>query len=73
MKTLIGKQVMHGSPGYQTPETITAITRKKHSYEMDFASGSYTVISYDDILALIDDGEVNYRDGNHGGYCVISL
>ena len=64
---LIGSKVLHGSPGYENMETITRIKPKGLDYEVEFESGCFTIIGGDYLYTLQDDGEVTYRDGNHGG------
>jgi hypothetical protein len=72
MKTLIGTKVLHGSPGYQTPETIVEITPKGHDFEMVFESGCFSTLSLDELHELQDDGEVHFKE-THGGFTVITL
>jgi hypothetical protein len=72
MKTLIGTKVLHGSPGYQTPETIAEITPKGHDFEMVFESGFFSTLSLDELHELQDDGEVHFKE-THGGFTVITL
>jgi hypothetical protein len=72
MKTLIGSKVLHGSPGYQTPETISEITPKGHDFEMVFESGFFSTLSLDELYELQDDGEVHFKE-THGGFTVITL
>ena len=72
MKTLIGTKVLHGSPGYQTPETISEITPKGHDFVMVFESGCFSTLSLDELYELQDDGEVHFEE-THGGFTVITL
>jgi hypothetical protein len=71
--TLIGKPVLHGSPGYQTPEVIAEITPKGHDFEMVFESQCFSTLSLDELYELQDDGEVSFREKTHGGLTVITL
>jgi hypothetical protein len=73
-KSLIGASVLHGSPGYQTPEVIESITPTDSVgiYEVQFESGVFTHLSGDELYDLQDDGEVHYTDRN-GGFAVITL
>lgn len=72
MKTLIGTKVLHGSPGYQTPEIIAEIILKGHDFEIVFESGFFSTLSSDELHELQDDGEVHFKE-MHGGFTVITL
>ena len=69
---LIGAKVLHGSPGYKTPEIIERIIPLSTSWEVEFRSGVFTIIDNDDLDTFKDDGEVYYMDGNHGGMTTMS-
>lgn len=73
--SLLGKQVHHGSPGYPTPEVITNIIphqTKKGSFEVEFKSGTFDVLSQGELYDLMNGVEVFYRSP-HGGRSVIEL
>jgi len=72
MRTLIGSKVLHGSPGYQTSETISEITPKERDFEMAFESGCFSTLSLDELYELQDDGEVHFKE-THGGFTVITI
>ena len=76
-KSLIGKQVLHGSPGYGEKEIIKKITPQipngvDSNFKVDFESGFFDVLSQDELYDLIDGKEVEYRSP-HGGMSVIEL
>jgi len=74
-KSLIGKQVHHGSPGYPTKEVIAFIAphqTKKGSFEVEFESGVFDVLSQDELYDLMNGDEIFYKSP-HGGRSVIKL
>lgn len=73
--SLLGKQVHHGSPGYATPEVIVSITphqTQSGKYEIEFESGTFDVLSMDDLDELMNGAEVHFKSP-HGGLSVIQL
>jgi hypothetical protein len=72
MKRLIGTKVLHGSPGYQTPETISEITPNGHDFRMFFESGCFSTLSLDELYELRDNGEVHFKE-TYGGFTIITL
>jgi hypothetical protein len=73
--SLLGKQVHHGSPGYPTKEVIASITphqTKKGSFEVEFESGAFDVLSQGELYDLMNGVEVFYHSP-HGGKSVIEL
>jgi hypothetical protein len=74
-KSLIGKQVLHGSPGYPTKEVIASVIphqTKKGSFEVEFKSGAFDVLSQGELNDLMNGVEVFYKSP-HGGRSVIEL
>jgi hypothetical protein len=73
--SLLGKQVHHGSPGYPTPEVIASITphqTQSGKFEIEFKSGTFDVLSMDDLDELMNGAEVHFKSP-HGGMTVIEL
>jgi len=73
--SLLGNQVLHGSPGYPTKEIIASIIphqTKKGSFEVEFESGAFDVLSQGELYDLMNGVEVFYRSP-HGGMSVIEL
>lgn len=60
---LKGYKVLHGSPGYETPETIKSIRTdriKKSFLTLEFESGSFTYIDKEDFDQFLEEGSVSY-------------
>lgn len=57
---LIGQNVYHGSPGYETIETIKVMKERKEGIYMEFDSDCFTVIPFDDYRKLMEDGSVYF-------------
>lgn len=72
-KSLIGMDVLHGSPGYENKETIANVSSHPKGFEVEFESGNFTVISKGDLEDLFSDGETFYKDLGHGGLSTIQL
>lgn len=73
--SLLGKQVHHGSSGYPTKEVIASITphqTKKGSFEIEFESGTFDVLSQDELYDLMNGVEVHFKSP-HGGMSFIEL
>jgi hypothetical protein len=64
---IIGKRVMHGSPGYENQETIKQITITKDAVEIVFESNAFTTMSAAEFEFLLDYEELSYIDNGHGG------
>ena len=64
---IIGKIVMHGSPGYMNQETITKVVFVKHNVEMEFESGAFTTMGPDEFEYFLRYEELNYHEASHGG------
>lgn len=61
---LKGYKVLHGSPGYETPETIKAIRtdRIKNSFlTVEFDSGAFTFINKEDFDKFLEEGKVYFQ------------
>ena len=61
---LKGYKVLHGSPGYETPETIKSIRTdriKKSFLTLEFDSGAFTFINKEDFDKFLEDGKVYFR------------
>jgi len=74
-KSLIGKKVYHGSPGYATKEVIASIDphqTKKGSFSVEFESGVFDTLSTDELEELMNDYTVSFKSP-HGGLTVIEL
>ena len=73
--SLLGKRVLHGSPGYPTKEVIASVSphqTKKGSFEVEFKSGAFDVLSQGELNDLMNGVEVFYKSP-HGGRSVIEL
>lgn len=73
--SLLGKLVLHGSPGYPTKEVIASVIphqTKKGSFEVEFKSGAFDVLSQGELNDLMNGVEVFYKSP-HGGRSVIEL
>lgn len=60
---LKGYKVLHGSPGYESPETIELIRTdriKKGFLTLQFESGSFTYIDKEDFDRFLEEGSVSY-------------
>jgi hypothetical protein len=64
---IVGKKVMHGSPGYENQETIKQITITKEAVEIVFESAAFTTMSAAEFEFLLDCEELSYIDNGHGG------
>ena len=64
---IVGKKVMHGSPGYENQETIKQITITKDTVEIEFESGAFTAMSAAEFEFLLDSEELSYFEKTHGG------
>ena len=64
---VVGKKVMHGSPGYENEETISMVTILEQSVTIEFKSGCYSTMTCDEFEHLVQDEEVDYREKHHGG------
>jgi len=64
---IIGKDVMHGSPGYENQETIKQITITKESAEIEFESGAFATMSPGEFDYLIRYKDLLYIEMHHGG------
>jgi len=64
---LIGQEVLHGSPGYENPETIEKIVITKDAVEIEFASGFFTLMTPNEFEFLLDNEELDYNEKTHGG------
>jgi hypothetical protein len=74
-KSLIGKTVYHGSPGYPVKEVIASIDphqTKKGSFSVEFESGIFDTLSGDELDELMNGVDVRYKSP-HGGLTVIKL
>jgi hypothetical protein len=73
--SLLGKLVLHGSPGHPTKEVIASVIphqTKKGSFEVEFKSGAFDVLSQGELNDLMNGVEVFYKSP-HGGRSVIEL
>ena len=64
---IVGKKVMHGSPGYENQETIKQITITKDTVEIEFESGAFATMSAAEFEFLLDYEELSYFEKTHGG------
>jgi len=61
---LKGYKVLHGSPGYETPETIKSIRTdriKKSFLTLEFESGIFTYINKEDFDKFLEEGKVYFQ------------
>lgn len=61
---LKGYKVLHGSPGYETPETIKSVRTdriKKSFLTLEFESGAFTYINREDFDRFLEEGSVGYE------------
>lgn len=64
---IIGKKVMHGSPGYMVEETISKVKILKNVVEIEFESQAYTQMEPDEFEHMIRYEELIYDEKTHGG------
>jgi hypothetical protein len=64
---IVGKKVMHGSPGYENQEIIKQITITKDTVEIEFESGAFSTMSAAEFEFLLDSEELSYFEKTHGG------
>jgi hypothetical protein len=64
---IVGKKVMHGSPGYENQETIKQITLTKDTVEIEFESSAFSSMSAAEFEFLLDTEELSYNEKHHGG------
>ena len=66
---IVGKKVMHGSPGYENQETIKQITITMDTVEIEFESQAYTQMEPEEFEYMLRyiRRELNYKEKTHGG------
>ena len=66
---IVGKKVMHGSPGYENQETIKQITITMDTVEIEFESQAYTQMEPEEFEYMLRYArrELNYKEKTHGG------
>ena len=66
---IVGKKVMHGSPGYENQEIIKQITITKDTVEIEFESQAYTQMVPEEFEYMLRyvRRELNYKEKTHGG------
>lgn len=57
---LIGIKVLHGSPGYENEEIITRIISKDDHIKVEFESGFFTLMKYNELDSFIEYGSRDY-------------
>jgi hypothetical protein len=63
-ESLVGKAVFHGSPYFETPETVESIEFNGNSACVSFVSGFFTFVNIADLQRLCRDGNADYtREG----------
>jgi hypothetical protein len=64
---IIGKKVMHGSPGLMVEEIISKVVFLKDVVEIEFESQAYTQMEPEEFEFLLDSEELSYFEKTHGG------
>ena len=59
-KLLIGAKVRHGSPGYENEEIISRICTKYDHAEIEFESGCFTKMKYNELDLFFEYGSKDY-------------
>lgn len=70
---IVGKKVMHGSPGYENQEIIKQITITEDTVEIVFESDAFATMSAAEFEFLLDCEELSYNEKHHGGMSHISF
>ena len=64
---IIGKKVLHGSPGYMFEEVISKITFLKDIVEIEFESKAFTQMEPEEFEYMLRYEELSYKEKMHGG------
>ena len=66
---IIGKKVMHGSPGLMVEEIISKVVFLKDLVEIEFESQAYTQMAPAEFEYMLRYAgrELNYKEKTHGG------
>jgi hypothetical protein len=68
---IIGKKVMHGSPGYDVPEIISEVIFTKDTVEIEFVTGCFTTMEPEEFEHFLRYEELSYKEKRHGGMSYI--
>ena len=66
---IIGKKIMHGSPGLEVEEIISKVVFLKDVVEIEFESQAYTQMEPEEFEYMLRyvRRELNYKEKTHGG------
>jgi hypothetical protein len=64
---IIGKKVMHGSPGLMVEEIISKVVFLKDVVEIEFESQAYTQMEPEEFEYMLRYEELNYDEKTHWG------
>jgi hypothetical protein len=64
---IIGKKVMHGSPGFMVEEIISKVVFFKDVVEIEFESQAFTQMEPEEFEYMLRYEELNYKEKTHGG------
>ena len=64
---IIGKKVMHGSPGLMVEEIISKVVFLKDVVEIEFESQAYTQMEPGEFEYMLRYEELSYKEKHHGG------